>query len=288
MADDLRVRIPGATGAGHSLRLLELLRLPQTIRAKEQRTMATRVATQQKTDVQGQLDGKTAVITGAGRGIGKAIATAFARAGACSIFVVRDRELGEALAEEQRTQGYTADCGVADVTDASQISMLVLDLMQRHPVIDVLVNNAGIFLDADRHMRPSESDPLIMEETWNTNVLGVVRMCSAFIPHMPKGGRIINVSSTMGQLAGEPQARGPAYSTSKAALNMYTQMLAADLSDRNIMVDSFHPGWVKTDMGGPRATVEPEDAAKTALFLAARPHSTETGLFWKGTTPTEW
>jgi len=201
---------------------------------------------------------------------------------------VRDRQLGETLAEEQREQGYSADSGVADVTDAGQVSMLVLDLMQRHPAIDILVNNAGIFLDEDRRMRPSESDPLIMEHTWDTNVLGAVRMCNAFVPHIPAGGRIINVSSTMGQFAGEPQARGPAYSMSKAALNMFTQMLAADLSGRSIMVDAYHPGWVKTDMGGPRATVEPEDAAKTALFLASRPQSEKTGLFWKGTTPTEW
>jgi len=107
--------------------------------------MATRVATQQRIDVHGQLAGKTAVITGSGRGVGKAIATTFARAGACAIFVVRDRQLGETLAEEQREQGYSADSGVADVTDAGQVSMLVLDLMQRHPAIDILVNNAGIF-----------------------------------------------------------------------------------------------------------------------------------------------
>jgi NAD(P)-dependent dehydrogenase (short-subunit alcohol dehydrogenase family) len=250
--------------------------------------MATRVATQQKAHTHGPLDGKTAMITGAGRGIGKAIATAFARAGACSIFVVRDRKLGETLAAHLQAQGYAADFGVADVTDASQISMLMLSLVQRYPTIDILVNNAGIFLDADRDMRPSQIDPLVLQETWDTNVLGPIRMCAAVLPHIPDGGRIINVSSTMGQFAGEPQPYGPAYSMSKAALNMFTQMLAVDVRNRGIMVDSFHPGWVKTDMGGPRATVEPEEAATTALFLATRPQSEKTGLFWRGSTPIEW
>ena len=92
----------------------------------------------------------------------------------------------------------------------------------------------------------------------------------------------------MGQFAGDPQPRGPAYSMSKSALNMYTQMLSADVCDRGIMVDSFHPGWVKSDMGGPNATVEPQEAANTALFLATRPHGDKTGLFWHGRSTIDW
>lgn len=250
--------------------------------------MATRVSTREKEQIHGPLAAKTAVVTGAGRGVGKAIATAFAHAGARSIFVVRDRALGEDLATQLIDQGYDADFGVADVTDAGQIAMLVLNLMQRHASIDILVNNAGIFLEEDRRMRPSQMDTLVAEETWDTNVLGAVRMCNAIVPYMPKGGRIINVSSTMGQFAGEPQPRGPAYSMSKSALNMYTQMLSADLREQGIMVDAFHPGWVKSDMGGPHATVEPEEAANTALFLASRPQSDKTGLFWHGSLPIDW
>jgi len=92
----------------------------------------------------------------------------------------------------------------------------------------------------------------------------------------------------MGQLFGEPDAYGPAYSISKTALNKYTELLAADLRDREIMVDCFHPGWVKTDMGGPQASVEPEKAAQTALFLAARSHSTQTGLFSRDCEVIPW
>ncbi len=211
------------------------------------------------------LRGKTAVITGGGRGIGKAIATVLAKAGACSVLVVRDRTVGEQAASELSKQGYQADFGVADVTEPAQISMLVLDLTQRHPVVDVLVNNAGIFLDEDRAMRPSQIDPLILQRTLSVNLLGPISMCNAFVPLLTDGGRIINVSSSMGQLAGESDGYGPAYCVSKVGLNMYTQLLAADLRARRIMVDAFAPGWGKPALGGSGAPLEPETAAKQAL-----------------------
>jgi NAD(P)-dependent dehydrogenase (short-subunit alcohol dehydrogenase family) len=234
------------------------------------------------------LRGKTTVVTGAGRGIGKAIATAFAQAGATSIFVVRERTIGEALTRELAEQGLKADLGVADVTDPAQISMLVIDLMQRYPTFDILVNNAGVLLDDDRKMRPSDFDTLVLEQTLNVNLYGPIRVCNAFVPHIAKGGRIINVSSTMGQFAGDSDGHSPAYAISKAALNMYTQNLAADLRDKGIMVDSFHPGWVKTDMGGSNAKVKPEDSARTALFLATRAPSDKTGLFWYDCEVIDW
>jgi len=251
--------------------------------------VATRVDSAPKIgDSKDLLAGKTAVVTGAGRGIGKAIATAFSQAGACSVIVVRERTSGEKLARVLQDQGLKADFAVADVTDAAQISMLVLDIIQRYPVIDILVNNAGIFLDEDRAMRPSEVDPLVLQRTLDVNLFGPIRVCNAFVPYIVKGGRIINVSSTMGQFAGAADGHGPAYSISKAALNMYTQLLSADLREGPIMVDSFHPGWVKTDMGGPQARVEPHDAARTALFLASRPLSDKTGLFWRDCEVIDW
>lgn len=236
----------------------------------------------------GPLLGKTTIVTGAGRGVGRAIATAFAHAGACSVFVIRDRKAGEQIVRELTDQGLKADLGVADVTDGAQISSLLLDLTQRHPEIDVLVNNAGIFPDEDRAMQPSNMDTLILDKTLCVNLLGPIRVNNAFLPYIKNGGRIINVSSRMGQLAGDSDGYGPSYSISKVALNMYTQLLAADLRERQIMVDSFHPGWAKTEMGGPNATVEPEESAQTALFLATRPTSEQTGLFWQDSKVIEW
>jgi NAD(P)-dependent dehydrogenase (short-subunit alcohol dehydrogenase family) len=127
-----------------------------------------------------------------------------------------------------------------------------------------------------------------LEQTMHVNLLGPIRVNNAFLPYLTSGGRIINVSSRMGQLTGGSDGYGPAYCMSKVSLNMYTQLLAADLRDRRIMVDSFHPGWAKTDMGGPRATVEPQDSAQTALFLATRPLSDQTGLFWQNSEVIDW
>jgi NAD(P)-dependent dehydrogenase (short-subunit alcohol dehydrogenase family) len=234
------------------------------------------------------LRGKTTVVTGAGRGLGKAIATLFAQAGASSIFVVRDREAGEQIVGGLKERGLKADVGVADVTEAEQITMLVLDLMQRYKTIDVLVNNAGVLFDEDQAMRASHFDPLVLQKTIDVNLLGPIRMCDAFVPYMPEGGRIINVSSGLGQFDGESDGHDPAYSISKAGLNMFTQLLAADLRDRKIMVDALDPGWVRTDMGGSNATLEPEKAAESALFLAARDPSTQTGLFWRRRQVIPW
>lgn len=234
------------------------------------------------------LQGKTAIVTGAGRGVGKAIAVALAEAGACTIFVVRDRERGEEIIRPLAEKGLKVDIGIADLSDPARISMLKLDLAQRYPTTDILVNNAGVLLDEDRAMHPANMDPLILDQTLIVNLHGPIRMCAAFVPSMPKGGRIINVSSTMGQLTGGSDGYAPSYCISKAALNMFTQLLAADLRDKHIMVDSFHPGWVKTDMGGPNAKVDPSEAAQTALFLASRPQSTETGLFWHDCKVIDW
>lgn len=227
------------------------------------------------------LDGKTAVITGANRGIGFAIATALGREGARCMLAVRNAAAGEAAAERLARESIDAEFGVADVSDAAQVATFARHVLAKTPHIDILVNNAGIYLDEDRDMPPSCIDFAVLQRTLATNLFGAINMCKAFVPHMRRGARIINVSSGMGQLEGESDGYAPAYSISKTALNAYTQSLAAELKRRGIMVDCFDPGWVKTDMGGPGARTQPHEAAQTAMFLATRPLSEETGRFWR-------
>jgi NAD(P)-dependent dehydrogenase (short-subunit alcohol dehydrogenase family) len=236
----------------------------------------------------GSLAGAVAVITGAGRGIGYAIAMLFTREGGQCVLVVRDRSVGEAAATTIAKVGLRPAVNVADVTDRGEIASLVMEVSERFPRVDVVVNNAGILLDEDRATAVSLMDPLILEKTIATNLYGAVNMSQAFIPMMARGGRIINVSSTMGQLAGGSEGYAPAYCISKTALNAYTQALAADVASRGLMVDCFHPGWAATAMGGPNATVDPADAAKIALFLATRPQTEKTGLFWDHTGVIDW
>ena len=236
----------------------------------------------------GALTDKVAIVTGGNRGIGRAIVDAFARAGASVVLVSRDRAAGETAAAGLTRQGLKVEVSVADVTDQATIAALVLEVTQRHPKIDILVNNAGVLLDEDADGRASTLARGVLERTLAVNLYGPIAMCVALSPHFRNGGRIINISSGAGQLEGESSGWAPAYSISKTALNAYTQSLAADLRSRHIMVDSMDPGWVKTDMGGPNARRTPQEAAETALFLAARPATEETGLFWHDKKRIPW
>ena len=229
----------------------------------------------------GSLDGKVAVITGAARGIGHAIATLFAREGARCVLVVRDRSAGERAAHEIGESAATPVVAIADVADRGEVASAAMEVTERFPEVHLLVNNAGVLFDEDRETPAHEMDDSIFDRTLAVNLHGAIIVSQAFLPYMRRDARIINVSSTMGQLDGGSAGYAPAYCISKTALNAWTQALAEDLKSRGIMVDCFHPGWAKTEMGGPNATVDPMQAADVALFLARRPHTEKTGLFWR-------
>jgi NAD(P)-dependent dehydrogenase (short-subunit alcohol dehydrogenase family) len=234
------------------------------------------------------LKDKVAVVTGASSGIGLAIATAFARAGADCVLVAIDAAAGAAAVDSLVAQKFSACLEVADVRDASQVENLALAVRKRFDRVDVLVNNAGVFLVEDRAMHAGAVDDSVVQRTLAVNVYGALHVCSSFAPLMASGGRIINVSSVMGQLSRTSDGYAPAYRLSKAALNSYTQSLAADLRPRHIMVDCMHPGWVRTAIGGPQAEIDPEEATDTAFFLATRPASAASGLFWWDCQTIRW
>jgi len=234
-----------------------------------------------------ELNGKTALITGANRGIGLALARRFLAGGATCILVIRDAakrdELAAAVGNPERVR-----IEVADIADAASIFALCERVGARFDRIDVLLNNAAIFMAEDRTMRADSLAPEVLRRTLDVNVIGTVMMCTSFAPLVPAGGRIINVSSTMGQLSDGLEPYATAYSLSKTALNAYTSSLAAALHAKKILVDSFHPGWVKTEMGGPGARIEPSAATETAYFLATREGGGTTGRFWFESKPIAW
>jgi len=234
------------------------------------------------------LKDKVALITGASSGIGLAIATAFARAGADCILVAIDAQAGAAAVDSLIAQKLRANLEIADVSDATQVQKLAFEVRKRFDRVDILVNNAGVFLDDDRAMHAGAVDDSVVQQTLAVNLYGTLHMCSSFASLIASGGRIINVSSVMGQLSRTSDGYAPAYRLSKAALNSYTQSLAADLRSRRIMVDCLHPGWVRTAIGGPQAEIDPEEATDTAFFLATRPASTATGLFWWDCQAIRW
>ncbi len=234
------------------------------------------------------LTDKVALVTGASSGIGLALVTAFARAGADCILVALDRDAGTNAVDLLASQGHRVELAVADVSEAAQVRDLALTVSRGHDRIDVLVNNAGVFLDEDRRTSASCVEDAVIERTLAVNLFGAVHVCTAFSPLLATGSRIINISSVMGQLSGRADGFAPAYRLSKTALNSYTRSLAADLRPRGVMVDCMHPGWVKTALGGPQAEIDPEEAIYTAFFLATRPPSDETGLFWWDCETIKW
>jgi NAD(P)-dependent dehydrogenase (short-subunit alcohol dehydrogenase family) len=154
--------------------------------------------------------------------------------------------------------------------------------------LDILVNNAGIFLDGRKANETSTTSKDVLQKTFNTNFFAVVGLTQTLLPLLKKslGGRIVNLSSILGSntLHATPgsfiyDAKTFAYDASKAALNSFTIHLAHQLKDTKIKVNSAHPGWVKTDMGGEGAQLDIETGAKTSVELATLQDNGPNGEF---------
>ncbi len=192
-----------------------------------------------------QLSGKVALVTGASKGLGKAVALALAEAGATLALVARSEELLSEVAAAIRTGGGEAEVFPADVTDESQVAALEKAVTQRFGKVQILVNNAGINL-----RKPVTEFTL---EEWNrvqaVNVTGPFLLCRAFVPHM-RGqgyGRILNMTSMMSHISLPGRS---AYSTSKAALLGFTKALALELAPE-ITVNGISPGPCATELNKP-------------------------------------
>ncbi len=208
---------------------------------------------------------KIALVTGANKGIGFAAAHGLAKAGFHVFVAARDTEKGEEAAERIRAEGYSAQFITIDVTDEDSIVSAAREIADKWEGIDVLVNNAAINLDEGRGILDV---PLqTFEDTFKTNVWGVLLMTQAFWPLLKHGvgGRVINVSSGAGQLH-DMKNEMPSYAMSKTAVNALTRQFAG-VSDE-ISVNSICPGWVKTDMGGQEAKRTPDEGAAIIIKLA--------------------
>ena len=226
-----------------------------------------------------QLSNQIAVVTGAGRGIGRAIALRLAGAGADIACVSRTVENSEKVAAEIRALGRKAWAHAVDVADASAVTAAAEAILAEAGRIDILVNNAGVTRDG-LLMRMSEAD---WDTVLDTNLKGAFLFCRAFSRPMLKqrSGRIINVASVVGLTGNAGQAN---YSASKAGLIGLTKSIARELASRGITVNAIAPGFIDTDMTAvlneqTRAEVlkqiplgqfgKVEDIAEAALFLAA-------------------
>ncbi|HET7765287.1 MAG TPA: SDR family oxidoreductase [Burkholderiales bacterium] len=235
---------------------------------------------------------RTALVTGANRGLGLETSRQLARAGYRVLLASRDLRNAEAAAKLLR--GEKLDVRPVELDVASDASCARLEEIG---AIDALVNNAGVMLESDENplaaglLSESALDipPDLLRETFETNVLGAYRVIQALAPGMRERryGRIVNVSSGLGQL-NDMGGGYPAYRISKTALNALTRIFSAELGGTGVLVNSVCPGWVKTDMGGPQAKLEPEEGVKTIVWAATLPDDGPTGGFFRALKPIPW
>ena len=234
-----------------------------------------------------QLANQIAVVTGAGRGIGRAIALKFASEGADVVCVSRTRENSEKVATEIRALGRKAWAFAVNVADAAAVSVAAEKILADCGKVDILVNNAGVTRDG-LVMRMSDAD---WDTVLNTNLKGAFLFTKAFSRAFAKqrSGRIINISSVIGLIGNPGQSN---YAASKAGLIGFTQSVAREFASRSITVNAIAPGFIETDMTS-ELNVElkaailkqipmgkfgaAEDIANAALFLASPSASYVTG-----------
>jgi NAD(P)-dependent dehydrogenase (short-subunit alcohol dehydrogenase family) len=236
-------------------------------------------------------DVRVALVTGGNRGLGFEIVRQLAQKGLKTVLAVRDPEKGRVAAEQLAGAGVQTAVALLDVNDQASIDTAVAEVLRLNGRLDVLVNNAGISLDGSRATVSGVLDvsPDVARQQYETNVLGPMRLIQAVAPHMRERryGRIVNVSSRMGQLSGMGP-RSPGYRMSKAALNALTCVAAAELENAGIKVNAMHPGWVRTDMGGSSAPVSVQEGADTAVWLATLPQNGPTGQFFERRKAIAW
>lgn len=260
-----------------------------------------------------ELQKRVAVVTGAGRGIGLEVARQLAERGMNVVLTSPNKTEGKAATAELLDQGRRVTFQLLDVVNEDHIRALREFVLKEFGRIDVLVNNAGVMFDAGRSKvegliarrlkkiprrvdfgeGPSilDVDVDIVRATLEINTLGALRMCRAFVPIMMKAGygRVVNVSSTLGQLSTMTDEEGvPAYQLSKTALNAVTRMVADAAAGTNVAVNSVCPGWTRTDLGGPEAPQSVEQGAETIAWLATRPDGGPTGGFFRDKKRIKW
>ena len=233
------------------------------------------------------LNDKVAVVTGAGRGIGRAVAIAYAKMGANVVCVSRTQENSTKVATEIEALGQKSWAFAVDVSDTSAVESYAKNILEATGKVDILVNNAGVTRD-NLLMRMSEEE---WDTVLNTNLKGAFNFTKAFTrPFMKqRSGRIINIASVIGLIGNAGQSN---YAASKAALIGFTKSVAKELAPRGVTANAIAPGFIETDMTAVldekvRGSIidripmnrfgSPEDIANTAIFLALESTNYMTG-----------
>ena len=241
---------------------------------------------------------KVAFITGGNRGIGFETAKQLGALGIEVVIGVRDLEKGFKAVGDLETLGVTSRAIVYDASKP-ETETAVYDYLDKHyGKLDILVNNAGVAIEQLMGGNNSSSLPSdVLQQTFQTNLFSVVTLTQKLLPLIKNApeGRIVNLSSILGSLTLHSMQDSPiepakafAYNASKTALNAYTIHLAHELKDTPIKVNSAHPGWVKTELGGPHAPMEIADSYKTSVYLATLDNNGPSGGFFHEKEALPW
>jgi carbonyl reductase 1 len=261
---------------------------------------------------------RIAVVSGANRGIGLEVTRQLGRAGLFVVMGSRDATQGDEARQKLADEGLPVESRPLDVAREGSVRALADAVRAAHGGIDVLINNAGVSIEG--------FDERVARQTVDVNFHGAMRLADALLPLMRPGGRIVNVSSGMGQIsgvspelgarfmkpdlgrdellelvekfvsdvaAGRHSAEGwptSAYRVSKIAMNTLTRIQARELGadPRGILVNVVDPGWVRTRMGGAGATRPVEVGAETVVWAALLPAGGPTGGFFRDKKPAAW
>jgi NAD(P)-dependent dehydrogenase (short-subunit alcohol dehydrogenase family) len=240
-----------------------------------------------------ELTGKVALITGGAQGIGLETARELGRLGSTVIIGARNLNKLEAAINSLRSEGILAESLHLDITLDKDRQAAHDYISQRHGKLDILINNAGVWKESqDASIAPNRTSTVptdILHETFEANFFAPILLTQVLLPLIRKSpaGRIVNLASIVGSLTLHSDAASAiydskafAYNASKTALNAFTVHLAHELLETPIKVNSAHPGWVRSEMGSSKATLNLTEGSITSVQLATLPADGPTGGFF--------
>ena len=217
-----------------------------------------------------------ALVSGANRGLGFEMTRQLLARG--DRVVAACRQPGKALALTRLAAEHPGKLHVLplDLADPRTIAELARQIGALDVDVDLLVNNAGVLVE---HERFGAIEPKSLRDSFAVNAEGAFLLAQALNPHLADSAKIVNLSSTLGSITSTSSLYSPSYAMSKAALNMATRLLSIALAERNIVVISMSPGWVRTDMGGAGAPLKPEASIASMLRVIDHLKRSDSGRF---------
>jgi len=230
---------------------------------------------------------RVVLITGSNKGLGQNVGLELCRHGHTVVFTSRNIKNLNQTKKICKDEKLNGDFYQLDVGNLTSINNLHKAIKKKYRKIDTLINNAGILIDrSDKLISLQEKK---MTQVFQTNVLGPLRMIQKFSDVLKKSsnGIIVNISSVLGQLT-DMSSGMPSYRISKCALNAITKISSSELSSFGIKVNSVHPGWVKTDMGGSNASITIKEAIPGIVWAATLEKNGPTGKFFFNKKEISW